>query len=155
MKILLKQKLDASGLAKMSMKVLLIGLILVSCSAEASSSSKTTRFASVIEMRDAFIEVGGVCTNWETSSVSLAIASGSCSDASVLSIYSNRAVADEQNMAMKETVFKMFPNSVNDKIHLLVGENWILNDSDLKALDAFQKRYGGDLITSYSQISDR
>ena len=149
---MLKQKFNTNNFIKVLIQTLLVGLLLGSGSAETGPSSKETRFNSVVEMRDAFIEVGGICTNWKLSNVSLAIGSGSCSDASVLSIYSNRAVADEQNSSMKALMYKLFPDSVGEPIHLLVGENWILNDSNSVVLGEFQKEYGGDLITSYSQI---
>ena len=127
-----------------------------SSGSETLESEATTflkkRFESVIEMRDAYIEGGGACTEWEVRDLTLATSSGACNSENVLSTYSSRAVADEQNRILRDFYLKLFPSGVNDEIHLLVGENWILNDSDKEMLSYFQEQYGGDLFTSYSQL---
>jgi hypothetical protein len=142
-------------------------LVLTSCgSGENSSSSSdgdaipTTvvmekRFESVVEMRDAYIEIGGSCSDWEQSNqIKLALESGGCSDGNVMSIYSSRSVADEQNRAYKEFISDIMPSWIEEDrpISLLVGENWILNESDASLISAFQSAFGGDLITSYKDI---
>ena len=138
--------------------VVLAAISLTSCSnsSDSSSKSKSKSFETLLEMRDAFIVVGGDCSDWkQENEVKLALESGACGDSNVLSIYSSRAAADEQNRAYKKLIAEILPSeSEEDKpIHLLVGENWILNESDMNLLYDFQSKYGGDLITSYSQIS--
>ena len=131
---------------------IVVAILLVSCSTSSGNSTTEQRFESLIGMRDAYIEAGGDCPDWKLGTVKLAIGSGSCSDANVLSIYSSREIANEQNSSMKRFVQESFPESLSDTLHLLVGENWILNDSDMDLLEEFKNRHGGDLITSYSQI---
>ena len=126
--------------------------LLTSCSKGSKSSVQSKRFETVLEMRDAYIEAGGDCPNWELSTVSLAIGSGQCSGESVLSIYSSRTIADEQNSAMKAFMLKTVPGAANHRLTLLVGENWILNDSDSNSFYKFKMLYGGDVVSNYSQI---
>ena len=136
--------------------VVLAAIALTSCSNSSASSSKGKSFETLLEMRDAFIVVGGDCSDWkQENAVKLALESGACGGSNVLSIYSSRAAADEQNRAFKKMISEILPSEIEEDrpIHLLVGENWILNESDMKLLYDFQSKYGGDLITSYSQIS--
>ena len=136
--------------------VVLAAISLTSCSNSSASSSKSKSFETLLEMRDAFIVVGGDCSDWkQENAVKLALESGTCGDSNVLSIYSSRAAVDEQNRAYKKLIAEILPSEIEEDkpIHLLVGENWILNESDMKLLYDFQSKYGGDLITSYSQIS--
>jgi hypothetical protein len=125
-----------------------------------SDSSSTTvvvekRFESITEMRDLFIEVGGSCPSWkQENQVTLALETGSCSESNVMSIYSSRAVAEEQNRAYKKFVLDVMPSWVQEDrpISLLVGANWILNETNSTTVGAFQAAFGGDLITSYNDI---
>jgi hypothetical protein len=81
------------------------------------------RFESVVEMRDAYIEIGGSCSDWEQSNqIKLALESGGCSDGNVMSIYSSRSVADEQNRAYKEFISDLMPSWIEEDrpISLLV-----------------------------------
>jgi len=146
------RKLNFHKMIHVSAAVVAASGLLMSCSNSSGDSVQPKRFETVIEMRDAYIEAGGDCPNWELSTVSLAIGSGSCSDSSVLSIYSSREIANEQNSQMKAYILEMFPSSLNDRLTLLVGENWILNDSDSTAFNEFKSLYGGDVISSYNQI---
>lgn len=135
--------------------------LLMSCSSSSLDSTSSTssssipiakRFETVIEMRDAYIVAGGECFNWQTYSVMLALGAGSCADTNLLSVYSNREVAEEQNSSMKNNTVEEYPEFLNEVLHILIGENWILNDPDLETLFNFQDLYGGDYITSYTQI---
>ncbi len=106
-------------------------------------------------MRDFFIEVGGSCPSWnQKNQVTLALETGSCSESNVMSIYSSRAIAEEQNRAYKKFVLDVMPSWVQEDrpISLLVGANWILNESNRDVLSKFQVAFGGDLITSYNDI---
>jgi hypothetical protein len=114
-----------------------------------------TRFESLVEMRDSYIEVGGSCSDWkQENNVTLALESGACGSSNVLSIYSSRAAAEEQNRALKKFIMETFPLWIEEdrKISLLVGENWMLNESNASVISSFQDAFGGYLITSYSEI---
>ena len=138
--------------------------LLLSCSSSSLDSTSSTsstiassipiakRFETVFEMRDAYIVAGGECFNWQTHSVMLALGAGSCADTNVLSVYSSREVAEEQNSSMKNNTVEEYPEFLNEVLHILIGENWILNDPDLETLFNLQDLYGGDYITSYTQI---
>ena len=71
-----------------------------------------------------------------------------------MSIYSSRAVAEEQNRAYKKFVLDVMPSWVQEDrpISILVGANWILNETNSTTVGAFQAAFGGDLITSYNDI---
>ena len=99
--------------------VIVSASLLLSCSSSSSSSSSSPaakRFETVLEMRDAFIGAGGDCPNWQISTVKLALSSGTCSDTDVLSVYSSRAVAEEQNSLLKKLITETFPDSLNDTL---------------------------------------
>lgn len=145
-------KLHLYKIIHVSTALLTVSGLLISCSNSSKASQQSRRFETVLEMRDAYIEAGGDCPEWELSTVSLAIGSGSCSGESVLSIYSSRTIADEQNSALKALMLKMVPNAKNHRLTLLVGENWILNDSDSNSFYKFKMLYGGDVISNYNQI---
>ena len=145
-------KSDICNVVNGSVAALALLVLLTSCSNSSKASVKSKRFETVLEMRDAYIEAGGDCPEWELSTVSLAIGSGSCSGDSVLSIYSSRTIANEQNSAMKDLMLELLPEAINHRLTLLVGENWILNDSDSDSFYKFKMLYGGDVISSYSQI---
>jgi hypothetical protein len=141
--------------------VLISILGFTSCSSNRNSDSSSTtvvvekRFESILEMRDFFIEVGGSCPSWnQKNQVTLALETGSCSESNVMSIYSSRAIAEEQNRAYKKFVLDVMPSWVQEDrpISLLVGANWILNESNRDVLSKFQVAFGGDLITSYNDI---
>lgn len=119
------------------------------------SKGSDERFESLVEMRDSYIEVGGRCSDWkQDNNVTLALESGACGSSNVLSIYSSRAAAEEQNRAFKKFIMETFPSWIEEdrNISLLVGENWMLNESNASVISSFQDAFGGYLITSYSEI---
>lgn len=109
----------------------------------ASSASKSiapkpkSTYSTVIELRDAFIAAGGDCPDWQmTNRVKLAAQSGECSGSVVLSTYLSASTRDEVILALK---------GVSDPgaVHLLVGENWIINT---KAPEGLVDKMGGTVV---------
>lgn len=94
-------------------------------------------YSSVEELRDAFVQAGGICPEWEQKNhVKLAAESGTCSDSNVMSVYISEAQKDEAvNTLMSIT---------ESKTSLLVGENWIIND---KQIDSIDREIGGVFVT--------
>lgn len=148
------------------LSVSLLGLMSCGSNDNSSSSSDTIetstdtvliekRFESLVEMRDSYIDLGGNCSDWEqTDVVKLALESGACNESNAMSIYSSRAVAEEQNRAYKKLILDIMPSWVQEDrpISLLVGANWILNETNSTTVEAFQAAFGGYLITSYNDI---
>lgn len=99
-------------------------------------------YRSVEELRDAFVEAGGDCPEWDqTNAVTASSESGTCSTTTVLSIYSStsdRDVVVDNIRAMAEVI---------GGANLLVGENWIINDPNVADLDP---EMGGTLFTKSS-----
>ena len=105
--------------------------------AEAAKASPTTsapsappaRYRSVTDLRDALISTGYDCPDWQrTDRVKLALQSGSCSSADVLSIYTG----PEAVQAAVQQLKSISP----DGVHLAVGENWIINTKQAEGVAA-------------------
>ncbi len=114
-----------------------IGAIALSGCAQNTHAYPDT-YRSVEELRDAFVQAGGDCPNWEQSNqVKLAAESGTCSSTNVLSIYTSSASKDEVIATLKSLGM--------EGLSLLAGDNWIINDPEVKNLDT---AIGGVLVTS-------
>jgi hypothetical protein len=104
-----------------------------------SQAEQKSTYDSVDELRVAFENAGGNCSEWvQDNAVERALQSGNCSSSNVLSIYANQEDANEaaKNIEKLLTEFGLTP-------HLLVGENWIVNDPDVAE---YQDDLGGILI---------
>ena len=116
------------------------GLMLAGCatmppSAPASPSPKAT-YATVVELRDAYVAAGGECPDWTASNrVKLAAESGDCSSNTVLSTYLSTDIRDQVVTTLK---------SFGTDVHLLVGENWVINTPDPESL---VKKLGGTVVS--------
>ena len=122
-------------------------LLLSGCSSAAPSErdAKSTptpsqepadTYATVTDLRDAFVAAGGACPDWrQTDRVKLAAQSGDCSDSTVLSIYSSETDRDQIVENLK---------SFGMGVHLLVGENWIVN---VEAPERYADALGGTVVT--------
>lgn len=111
-----------------------------------SSPKKNANYSSVVELKDAYVDAGGPCTDWQqTDVVSAALESGECDSATVLSIYVDRAEAKDA----AEAVTSLFAG-MDDPVSVLVGPNWIVNnDEDSSGLIAFKRKLGGTIVTGY------
>lgn len=95
-------------------------------------------YSSVGSLKSAFIGAGGDCSVYEeTNQVTLAAESATCGKSTVLSIYSSVADRDAAVDGLKQ-----FADMIG--MHLLVGENWIVND---KNVTQYQPKLGGTLVT--------
>ncbi|WP_454697844.1 hypothetical protein [Arthrobacter humicola] len=95
-------------------------------------------YSSVQSLKDAFVLAGGICSGYsQTDNVTLAAQSGTCGKGAVLTIYSS--VSDRDGVVAN---MKQFSDMVG--MHLLVGENWIINDASVATV---QPKLGGTLFT--------
>ncbi|MGA6128854.1 MULTISPECIES: hypothetical protein [unclassified Microbacterium] len=121
------------------MAALLIGTT-AGCSAQSAQPQETEqqelgRISTIDELKDAFIDAGGVC-NWkQTDVVTDATASGECSDQTVLMLFANTDEKDELVSFLSE-------GTISEPT-LLVGENWVINSPEAEAM---QETLGGDWI---------
>lgn len=103
------------------------------------SEPVTTRYASVIELRDAYVSAGGECTEFkQTNKVKFAAESAECGDSVVLSTYLSEDAVQKQMESAKGA----FANI--DAGTWLVGENWIVNSPNI---DQIQSQLGGNKIS--------
>lgn len=101
-----------------------------------SSQEPADTYSTVNDLRDAFVAAGGACPDWrQTNRVTLAAQSGDCSDSTVLSIYSSEADRDQVVENLK---------SFGMGVHLLVGENWIVN---VEGPEEYADELGGTVVT--------
>lgn len=122
--------------SKFGIATLAISLVLLT---GCSQSSQKATYGSIDELKTAFENAGGDCSEWvQDNAVERALQSGNCSSSNVLSIYANQEDANEaaKNIEKLLTEFGLTP-------HLLVGENWIVNDPDVAE---YQDDLGGILI---------
>lgn len=117
-------------------------LSLVACSGSPSTPDPETappglgKVSTIEQLRDAFIDAGGVC-NWaQDDGVVDSTASGTCSSTTVLSIYTTT----EKRDAVVDRVTSL--NGMIDQAStLLVGENWIINSPEAESM---QETLGGE-----------
>jgi hypothetical protein len=117
---------------------------LAGCSAPGATATPTPttqalgKVSAIDEVRDAFIEAGGVC-NWEqTDQVTAATASGECSSKTVIMLFDDRA--ERETVVTNLQTLKM----TDSDLTLLVGENWVINSPDAEAM---QDELGGEWVT--------
>jgi len=95
-------------------------------------------YATVVELKDAFVKAGGECPDWvQGDRITNAAQSGDCSSSTVLSIYLSEAKRDETIANLK--------NLSDLGVHLLVGENWIINTEDP---ETYADLLGGTVVRS-------
>ncbi|WP_026820630.1 hypothetical protein [Arthrobacter castelli] len=90
-------------------------------------------FESVQELKQAFVDAGGQCDDWdEHNDGGLSAESGSCGDEAALSIFEN----EENFELLKFTHAEL-------GVGTFVGENWAINGSDLEAV---AEKMGGTYV---------
>lgn len=96
-------------------------------------------FDTAVELRDAFVNAGGQCSDWtQDNSVDIASQSGSCDGSTVLSVYLSRDAVERRVEATKGSIFGSIGGD------WLVGENWIVNADDLTGI---QEKLGGQVVS--------
>lgn len=95
-------------------------------------------YSSIASLKDAFVNAGGACATFEEdNNVTRAAESGTCGKNAVISVYSSASDRDAVVDGMKE-----FADMVG--MHVLVGENWIINDENVAQQ---QSKLGGTLVS--------
>ncbi|MFB9309333.1 hypothetical protein BJY17_001205 [Agromyces hippuratus] len=118
-------------------------MLLAGCSAAAQpvpapEPEPVATYSTVDELREAFVAAGGECPEWvQGDQVTLAAQSGSCSDDTVLSIYTGATDRDE--------VVGNLKTLLSDDLSLLVGENWIIN---VPEPELYVDKLGGTVVTN-------
>jgi predicted small lipoprotein YifL len=97
------------------------------------------KYASIDDLVAAYEAAGQSCDWTETDQVTDALASGTCSDSSVLSLWLDSGDATDSANSLLE-----LGTSYGIKVHLLVGPNWLINDP---AVEELQKKLGGKIIS--------
>ncbi|TDT31144.1 hypothetical protein [Naumannella halotolerans] len=103
---------------------------------------KDATYDSVEALRDAAIEAGYECPNWEQrNQVTAAAQSGSCSTADVFATYLSEAARDEavNNLKAFAADFDDMPVTV------LAGPNWTINAPD-EAVHELHEKLGGTVV---------
>jgi PBP1b-binding outer membrane lipoprotein LpoB len=138
-----KMKRVAKVASTIGLAILLSGCAVSAPGASATPAATPTteplgRVSIIDEVRDAFIDQGGVC-NWDHSDhVTAATASGKCSDQSVIMLF-----ADQEDRDSVVGTLQSFKLEDSD-LTLLVGENWIINSPEAEEMQA---TLGGEWIT--------
>jgi hypothetical protein len=117
-------------------------LLLASCMLTGCGGS--SEYSDVLELRDAAVDAGLDCPDWERTSDEDTKATGACSDDAVLILYRD---ADGRKTGVAEMVKthqefnKMLGADVPQT--LLVGDNWVINSPDAADL---ADDLGGEVI---------
>ncbi|MCC3299780.1 hypothetical protein [Arthrobacter caoxuetaonis] len=98
-------------------------------------------YATVVELKDAFVEAGGECPAFDQdNAVTLAAESADCSDSAVLSTFLSSSTIDQLIQDNKE-VFADIDFEMNP---WLVGENWVINAPGAAEL---REKLGGTVVS--------
>lgn len=99
--------------------------------------------SSVAELRDALVEAGYNCPNWDQSNVvDLAAESGSCSDSDVLSTFASPGNLQDQLDASRG-MDQMSIDAGLKPDPSLVGPNWIFRSAEA---GAYAEKLGGTIV---------
>lgn len=135
--------------AAVAVVLLAVGAMLVACSPAQTSPTPTPtqtmaalgKVTTIDQLVKAYVAAGGVC-NWKQDDVVRgAVASGTCSKAATLSIYTSSADRDKVVSNMRTLPIEST---------LLVGENWIINAADAPGM---KDKLGGEAITGMPESS--
>ncbi|MGK3708925.1 hypothetical protein [Arthrobacter sp. IK3] len=98
-------------------------------------------YATVEELKDAFVEAGGSCPEFsQNNGVTLAAESADCSGSVVLSTFLSSSSIDQLIQNNKE----MFADIDIELNSWLVGENWVINAPDAEDL---REKLGGTVVS--------
>lgn len=134
-----------TGICATAATMLLSGCALVTTIAESASRTPEPTHADtvigyaggVVAVRDAYRAAGGDCDEWvQTNQVTNAIASGTCDDDAVLMVFVSETERDDTINGLRLIA--------QDGVHLIVGENWLINTPDAVRLAV---KLGGTSVT--------
>lgn len=119
-------------------------LLLVLSPALVSCGESTNKFATIQDLRDAFVKAGAQCWEFKEERILPQIktthkASASCDQKSRLIIYTENT--DSMQQALD---FAKFMRSLDYKLNILVGDNWFINSDQVTLVS---EKMGGTLIT--------
>ncbi len=119
-------------------KLTVAGLLIAGLSGCAPSGPQS--YETIDDLVGAYVAAGQDCDWEQNDEVEGSLASGTCSDSSVLSLWldSGDALNSAQNLAD-------FAADYDIKVKLLVGPNWLINDPDVVNL---QKVLGGQIVSN-------
>lgn len=108
-------------------------LLLTSC------SHAPAEYSTIEDLRDAYVDAGGECPEFETHGpTDYSIEDARCSPSAVIAIYGSHEDVQRETSMVKNSVGKLLGGK------RLIGENWMINGPDLEKI---QKKMGGEIIT--------
>jgi len=97
-------------------------------------------YSSVYELKLAYEEAGGDCSEWvQDNAVLDADDSGNCDGDSVLMVFDSKTSAEYRANALAEML-----SGYGFDVNLLLGENWLINSPDVELI---KPALGGKLVT--------
>lgn len=117
-------------------------ILMTGCGPDESGGS----YSDVEALRDAFIEAGHECDEWEQSNQVLGAAqSGECGTETVLSTYLTHDAVQDRIAETKESLGGLLGGE------WLTGENWIINTDNAREL---QEAMGGQIVSFEDDSED-
>jgi hypothetical protein len=123
----------ASGLS------FILALSLIGASQASATNKDAKRYSSIFALKTEFVKAGGQCWEWKTNDPIFPWSTADCDKNTVLIFF------PKQFNTMKEALktAKVY-RSLDFKVNLLVGPNWIINSDQVRLV---RKKMGGTLIT--------
>ena len=121
--------------------VLLAALFVLGFSSDASAQTKKAQsYSSLIALKTAFVKSGGQCWEWSRNKQMFDdFINADCDQKTVLIFYLKKTNTMAEALRMAKTY-----RSLEFKVNLLVGPNWIINSDQVNLVS---KKLGGTLIT--------
>jgi hypothetical protein len=122
---------------------LAVALILTGCASHSVASKPPAdggHFGTVDALKKAYVAAGGSCPDWKkTEQVKAAAESGSCSEDTLLAIYTSTSDRDQTVNNVKAI------GALVGGASQLVGKNWTINGPDASKVE---KKMGGTLVVT-------
>jgi hypothetical protein len=122
-------------------------LVLTGCSGSNQSKKtlgdKNSRFESLEELKEAFVEAGGQCWGWKLAThpdeLLDTIGKGECDSKTVLIVYKDYINVEQESINARYHL-----ESLGFKTSFLFGGNWFINSDQVEAV---YPKMGGTLMT--------
>ena len=116
-------------------------LFILGFTSDASGQTKKAQsYSSIVALKTAFVKSGGQCWEWSRNAqIFPEFINADCDQKTVLIYYLKKTNTMAEALRMAKTY-----RSLNFKINLLVGPNWIINSDQVVLVS---KKLGGTLIT--------